>query len=105
MFDLLRHKGADRTSLNALTARNAHGFFEWFVAKSAHLQVITPVGHLNGINPHYFTACPNADTALDTLVGVEIKKRVALIDGQLLGHTIQSVETIFVKPNAIDERL
>jgi hypothetical protein len=105
MLDLLRYQGTYRTSLNTFTAGDAHGFLQRLVAKGAHLQIITPVGHLNGVNPHNFTTCPNADATLDTLVGIEIKKGIAPVNGQFFRDTIQPVETVLVKTDTIDERL
>jgi hypothetical protein len=105
VVDFLGHKGCHRATLNTFTAGDANGFFERLPAKSTHLQVITPISHVNGIHAYYFPTCPDTNSTLDTLVGVKIKERVASVSGQFFGNPIQSVEALFIKTDPIDECL
>jgi hypothetical protein len=105
IVDFLGYQGRYRTTLNAFPARDTDRFLEKFVTKGANLNIITPICHINGANTHNLAAGPNTYAALDALVGIEIKKRIAGVNREVLGHTTQTLEPLLVKTNAVDQVL
>jgi len=85
IFDSLRYEGSNRTPLNAFPTRDTGGFLQRFCTKGADPEVVAPICHVNSVNAHDFAAGPNAYPTLDALVGIEIKKRIARVNRQVLG--------------------
>jgi hypothetical protein len=105
ILDFFGYQGRYRTTFNAFPARHANRFRKRLVTKGANLKLITPICHINGTNTHNLAAGPNTYAALDALVGIEIKKRIAGVNRKVLGHTTQTVEPLLVKTNAVDQFL
>jgi hypothetical protein len=105
IFYFLGHEGCNRAPLNTLSARDADGFLKRLVTKGTDFELIAPIRHVNSVNAYDFSAGPNAYAALDALVGIEIKKRITGVNRQVLGYTLQAIESLFVKTNAVDQRL
>jgi hypothetical protein len=86
MLDILGNESPHWTAFDALPTGDTNGFLERFVTKGANLEVVTAIGHVNGVNAHDFSAGSNAYTALDTLIGVKIEKGVARVYRKVLSY-------------------
>ncbi len=86
MLDILRDESSHRTAFDALPARDTNRFLEGLITKGADLEVVTPVGHVNGVYTHNLPARSDTYATLDTLVGVEIEEGIACIYRKILGH-------------------
>jgi hypothetical protein len=86
MLDILGNEGPNWTAFDALSTGDTNGFLKRFVTKCAHLEVVTSIGHVNGVNAHDLPAGSNAYTALDTLIGVKIEEGVARVYRKVLSY-------------------
>jgi hypothetical protein len=105
IFHFFGYEGCYRTALNTFPARNTDRFLERLVTKRADLELITPICHINGINTHDFAAGSNAYATLDALAGIKIKEGIARINREVFGHTVQTIEPMLVKADAVDQVL
>jgi hypothetical protein len=103
IFNFLRYECGRRTTLNAFPTRDTDGLLEGLITKGADLEFITPIGHVNGINPHDFPAGSDTDAAMDALVRIEIKERIAGVQRKVLGHTVQAIESFLVEADAVNQ--
>jgi hypothetical protein len=63
------------------------------------------LSHVDGINPHDFAAGSNAYAAVNALVGIKIEEGIARINRKIFGHTVETIEPMLVKADAVDQVL
>jgi hypothetical protein len=105
MLGILGDQSAYRTALDALSAGDTNRFLKRLVTKGADLELITPIGHVNGVNAHNFPAGSDTYATLDALIRIEIKERIACVNGKIPSYPLQAIESLLIKADAVDECL
>jgi hypothetical protein len=86
MLDIFGDQGSHRTALDAFSARDTNRFLEWFITKGCDSKLITPIGHVNGVNAYDFPAGSDAYATLDAFIRIEIKERIACVEWKIFGY-------------------
>jgi len=103
--DLFVDQRCSRTTLDALPTRHTNRIPQKTVPEGGDLKVIPTIGHVDGVCPGNFTTRPDTYAALDAFVGVEIKERIAGVDGQVFGDSVKAAHPALVIANAVHQRL
>jgi hypothetical protein len=80
MLDPFGDQSSHRTALDALSARDTNRLLERLITKGGDFKLITPIGHVDGVNAYDFPAGSDANATLDALIRIEIKEWIACVD-------------------------